>query len=420
MSGEKTAQQLADEIKASQQEAVDKVKGLAEEALGKAKAGETLAEKLKGDVDEALIKMNEVGAQVAELAQKLVRSGGDAVDAVKSLGQQFVEHEAFKSWADGRPRQGKSDMAIKATITTSTENAPGSVGAATDRTRRAGILELPQRRLVVRDLISQGRIDNAAFEYIKETGFRNNAGMVAEGAAKPSSDIQLALLSTTAKVIAHWMKASKQALADVSQLSSLIDNRLLFGLALKEEQQILNGDGTGQNLHGIIPQATPYAVPTGIPTAGLTVIDTLRIAVLQAVLAEYPASGHVLNPIDWAAIELLKDDIGRHIIGQPQGGAPASLWRLPVVETQAIAQGKFLTGAFQMGAEVLDLWDSRIETGFENDDFTKNLITILAEERVALAVYRPEAFIYGDLAPGGGSPTVPTDPTDPTDPTEGT
>lgn len=401
MSGEtKTAEQLAAEIKAAHEKAVNDVKAIAEEALGKAKAGEELTGKVKDTADEALVKMNELTGQVTELAQKMARGSGQD-DVQKSLGLQFVESEGFKSWAEGRPRQGKSDLAIKATITTSTANAAGSVGAATERTRLPGIVELPQRRLTVRDLISQGRIDNAALEYIRERGFNNNAGMVAEGAAKPGSDIQLELITTSAKVIAHWMKASKQALSDVSLLASLIDSRLLFGLALKEEQQLLLGDGTGQNLLGIIPQATAYAIPAGVPTAGLTVIDTLRIAMLQAVLAEFPATGHVLNPINWAAIELLKDDIGRHIIGAPQGDTPPSLWRLPVVETQAIAQGKFLTGAFQMGAQVFDLWDSRIETGFENDDFTKNLVTILAEERIALAVYRPQAFIYGDLAPPG-------------------
>lgn len=399
MSEQKSAQQLAEEFKAAQDEAVNKVKAIADEALGKARAGEQLTDQLKQDADEALVKMNDLSGQVTELAQKMARAGGDDGTEVKSLGERFVDSEGFKSWADGRPRQGKADLAVKATITTSTTDAPGSVGAATDRTRLPGIQELPQQRLVVRDLISAGRIDNAALEYIREKGFTNNAAPAAEGTLKPGSDIQLELVSTSAKVIAHWMKVSKQALSDVSQLRSHIDNRLLFGLAYVEEQQLLHGDGTGQNLHGIIPQATAYAPPAGVPTEGLTIIDTLRIAALQAVLAEYPATGHVLNPIDWAAIELTKDDIGRHIIGQPQGNAPASLWRLPVVETPAITQGKFLTGAFRMGAEVFDLWDSRVEAGFENDDFTKNLLTLLAEERIALAVYRPESFIYGDLAP---------------------
>ncbi len=399
MSEQKTPEQLAAEFKAAQDAAIEKVKAIAEDALGRVKAGEALTEKVKGDADQALVQMNELAGQVTELAQKLARSDGGDGSATKSLGEQFVESEGFKSWADGRPRQGKADLAVKATITTSTTNAPGSVGAATERTRLPGMVELPRQRLVVRDLISQGRIDNAAIEYIREVGFTNSAAPVAETVKKPESDIQMELISTSAKVIAHWMKVSKQALSDVSQLRSHIDNRLLWGLAFKEEQQLLHGDGTGQNLLGIVPQASAYAVPGGIPTAGLTVIDTLRIAQLQAALALYPATGHVLNPIDWAVIELTKDEIGRHIIGQPQGDAPASLWRLPVVETPAMTQGKFLTGAFQMGAEVFDLWDSRVEAGFENDDFTRNLLTLLAEERIALAVYRPEAFIYGDIMP---------------------
>lgn len=402
MSGEKTAQQLAEEFSEKMNRSVDAAKAIAEDALGRVEKGEQLSAQMKADADTAMSDLNELKGQVGELAQKLARAPGGDPDQARSLGQRFVEDDGFKSWADGRPRQGKSDMAVKATITTATTDAAGSIGAATERTRLPGIQELPRQRLVVRDLITQGRIDNAALEYIRETGFTNNAAPVAEGAKKPGSDVKMDLVSTSARVIAHWMKVSKQALSDVSQLRSHIDNRLLYGLALVEERQILHGDGTGQNLHGIVPQASGYAVPAGLPAAGLSVIDTLRIAALQAVLAEYPATGHVLNPIDWAAIELTKDEIGRHIIGQPQGNAPASLWRLPVVETQAIAQGKFLTGAFQMGAEVFDLWDSRIEVGFENDDFTRNLVTILAEERIALAVYRPEAFIYGELAPAAG------------------
>ena len=128
-----------------------------------------------------------------------------------------------------------------------------------------------------------------------------------------------------------------------------------------------------------------------------TVIDKLRLAMLQAALAEYPATGHVLNPIDWARIELTKNANEDYIIGNPQGSAQPMLWRLPVVQTQAITVDKFLTGAFRMGGQVFDRWDASIETGYENDDFTRNMVTILAEERLALAIYRPEAFIYGDL-----------------------
>jgi HK97 family phage major capsid protein len=249
--------------------------------------------------------------------------------------------------------------------------------------------------MTVRDLLSQGRMDGNTIEYVQETGFTNGAAPVAEGAAKPSSDIKLDLKSSTAKVIAHWMKASRQALDDVSFLRSMIDQRLIYGLSYAEENQLLNGDGTGQNLHGLIPNATAYAAPF-TPSAG-TAIDTMRLAMLQAALAEYPATGHVMNPIDWARIELTKDSEGRYIIGNPQGTLSPTLWNLPVVETQAISVDKFLTGAFKLGAQIFDRWDARVEVGYVNDDFTRNMVTLLGEERLALAVYRPEAFVYGDL-----------------------
>jgi HK97 family phage major capsid protein len=121
-------------------------------------------------------------------------------------------------------------------------------------------------------------------------------------------------------------------------------------------------------------------------------------AMLQASLALYPATGHVMNPIDWATIETLKDSIGRYIIGNPQGhGTTPTLWRSSGGRDAGDAVRKFLTGAFKLGAQLFDRWDARVETGYVNDDFIKNLLTILGEERLALAVGRPQAFIYGDF-----------------------
>lgn len=393
--GHPSPTELATKVKKEFNDAIDAVKAVAEEALGKSKNGEQLTSSLKEKADEALIKMNVLQEQVAEIEQKLGRVTKSEDERPKSLGERFVEDEAVKAWLAGNPTKGKADMRVKATLTSLTTDAAGSVGDAIAPTRLAGIQPLPQRRMTVRSLIAPGQMDGSTVEYVQETGFTNNAGMVAEGAAKPSSDIKLELKSTSAKVVAHWMKASKQVLEDSPQLRSMIDARLTYGLDFKEESQLLNGDNTGQNLHGIIPQATAYSAPVSL--ADLNVIDVIRLAMLQASLAEYPASGTVMHPIDWAAIETLKDSVGRYIIGNPQGGITPTLWRLPVVETQAITVNKFLTGAFMMGAQVFDRWDTRIEVGYENDDFTKNLVTILGEERLALAVYRPEAFIYGDF-----------------------
>lgn len=392
-------EQLAQEFKKQ----VDEVKAIAEDFKGKREHGDKIAEGAKQSADEAITKLNETKAQLDELEQKMARRPNDTPNEVKSLGCQFVESDQFKSLKGAAGQRGKANLEVKATITSLTTDAAGSAGDLVQTTRLPGIIAPPDRKLTIRDLLMQGRMDGNALEYVRETGFTNNAGMVAEGTKKPQSDIKFDLISTTAKVIAHYMKASRQILDDASQLQSYIDGRLRYGLAFKEEQQILNGDGTGQNLLGIIPQATAYVRPTGVTPSSETIIDTLRYAMLQAVLAEYPASGHVLNPIDWASIETLKDSTGQYIIGNPQGAASPTLWRLPVVETQAITAGKFLTGGFSMGAQIFDRWLSRVEVATENeDDFINNLVTILAEERLALAVYRPEAFIYGDLKPATG------------------
>jgi HK97 family phage major capsid protein len=393
----KSAAELAAEIKTEHQKAFDKVKEIAEQAIGEAKSSGELARKTKEAADEALVKMNTLGEQLAELGQKVARAAENGEqDRVKTVGEQFVESEAFQKLQKSPRQRGNATIEVKATLTSLTTDAAGSVGDAIRATRLPGILPLPQRRMTVRDLLTPGQMDGNSLEYVKETGFTNNAGMVAEGAAKPSSDIKLDVVSTSAKVIAHWMKASRQVLDDIPQLRSIIDNRLLYGLAYKEETQLLNGDGTGQNLLGIVPQATAYAAP--ITLTSPTSIDVMRLAMLQAALAEYPATGHVMNPIDWAWIETLKDGEGRYIIGNPQGTIQPTLWGLPVVTTQAMTVDKFLTGAFRLGAQVFDRWQARVEVATENeDDFIKNLVTVLAEERLALAVYRPEAFIYGDF-----------------------
>lgn len=395
-----TVAEMAATIKAEHAKSVDAVKEIAQDALGKAQAGENAGKEFNQKADEALVKMNELTERVTDMDQKLARAASFERDAAaaKSLGTQFAEDEGVKAFLATEEKRGKAALMLKATITTATTDAAGSAGAAVEATRLPGIVSPNDRRMTIRDLITPGQMDGSVLEYVKETGFNNNADTVAEGATKPQSDIQLELVSTTAKVIAHTAKASRQILDDAAQLRTYIDGRLRYGLAYKEEDQILNGDGTGQNLLGIVPQATAYAAPGGITADSPTAIDQMRFAMLQAALAEYPATGHVMNPIDWARIETTKDADGRYIIGNPQGVASPTLWGLPVVATQAMAADKFLTGAFALGAQVFDRWQARVEIATENeDDFVKNLVTMLCEERLALAVYRPEAFIYGDL-----------------------
>ncbi len=374
----------------------DQLKAYAEKA---AKNSE-LSTETRAKVDELLTKQGELQANLQSTQQMLAKleangAGGDVQH--QSFGQQFVLSDDFKAFASKTTPRGRVDMTFSAAITSVTTDTDGAAGDTVQITRVPGIIAPPDRRMTVRDLITPGQMDGNALEYVKETGFTSNAAGTAETVKKPESTIKFDLISTTAKVIAHFVKASRQILSDNSQLASYIDGRLRYGLAFKEEQQILNGDGTGQNLLGIIPQASAFSAPFD-PAGTETNIDNIRLAMLQTTLAEYPATGIVMHPSDWARIELLKDTTGRYIIGNPQGTLSPTLWSLPVVATQAITIDKFLVGAFRLGAQVFDRWQARVEVATENeDDFVKNLVTILAEERLALAVYRPEAFVYGDF-----------------------
>lgn len=393
MSEQKTAAELAAEVKRDFETKHDKVKEIAEKALAEAEKGVPMATTAKELADQAITGMNEAKARLDEMEQKMARRGEQG-DQAQTAGERFVEDESFKSFAGQTRPRGRVIVEVK-DISSLTTDAAGSVGTLV-QPQRAAPVDLPRRRMTIRALLAQGNTNSSSIEYDKETGFTNNAAPVAEGTAKPQSEIQYEEATATVRTIAHWMRASVQILADAPGLRSMIDNRLRYGLTYVEEGQLLNGSGTGQNLSGLVTEATAYAAPGGL-TAG-QMIDTVRYGMLQVALAEYPPNGIVLNPIDWAYIETLKDGDGRYLIGNPQGTIGAQLWGLPVVPTQAMGEDKFLVGAFDLAAQIFDRQDATVEVSTEDqDNFIKNKVTIRAEERLALAIYRPEALVYGDL-----------------------
>jgi HK97 family phage major capsid protein len=378
--------------------AADDVKKIGETVQTEIKnLGKETAES-KQKADEALIKHNEIAARLQEIEQKLVRDHGSGPEKRKTAGQFVTEHEDVKALL--KSKRGKVSIGIdsKAIISALTTDANGSAGDLIVPDRRPGMVTPPQRRMTVRDLLTPGNTNSNAIQYVKETGFTNSAATVSEtaGSTKPQSEIKFDIATTAVSTIAHWVLATKQILDDVPMLQSYIDGRLRYGLAYAEELQLLMGAGTGTDLNGVYTQATAYSAPATISSP--TQIDIIRLAMLQAFLAEYPPNGIVLNPIDWAVIELLKDTTGRYIIGNPQGAVEKRLWNLPVVDTPAMTEDKFLVGAFQLGAQIFDREDANVEISTEDsDNFRKNLVTVRAEERLALAVYRPESFIKGDL-----------------------
>lgn len=370
----------------------DTLKGYAENSEKEIKAHQQLSAESKANADTALAKLNELQAKLNDITQKLERPQDNPKESVQSLGQMVVESESFKNANMNASFRGSVRVnAPRSAITTTTTNI-----VAPDR--QAGIIAPPVRRMTIRDLLIPGTTNSNSIEFVRETGFTNNATTVGESMAKPYSDITFGLVNSPVRTVAHLFKASRQILDDVSGLISYIDGRARNGLQLAEEKQLLFGNGSGSNILGIVPQASSFT--PSLSVANATAIDRIRLALLQAVLAEFPSNGIVLNPIDWASIELTKDNEGRYIIGNPMDGTTPRLWNLPVVETQAMNANNFLVGAFNMAAQIFDRMDMEVLISTENDkDFENNMITIRAEERLALAVYRPEAFVTGEVTP---------------------
>lgn len=395
----KTADEIAAEVKAAFDKSLNEVRAIAEEAAGKAKTGEDLSSATKQAADEALTGMNEAKARLDELEQKMARKVGEGGERQQSAGAQFVENEDIKAFM-ANPTSGKRvGMDVKAIISSLTTDADGSAGDLLEP-MRLPIVRPAERRLTVRDLLMPGQTNAGSIQYPRESGFTNSAATHTEtgGTTKPQSEIKFEIETTSVTTIAHFVIATRQILDDAPMLRSYIDGRLRYGLKLVEENQLLNGGGTGTDLEGIYTAATASTANLAVVDSP-TKIDVIRFAMLQAALAEYAANGVVLHPTDWAGIETLKDTAGAYIIGDPQSTAQPRLWGLPVVATQAMTADKFLVGAFDMGAQIFDRMGARVEISTEDaSNFRQNLCTILAEERLALAIYRPESFVKGDFS----------------------
>jgi HK97 family phage major capsid protein len=398
MADEKTVDQLVDEVKTLVERKHDEVKAIATDALGKTSAGEKLTEAAKELADEAIIGLNEAKARLDELEQKMVRKHDETVEELKSLGEQVTDDAAVQEFLK-QGAKGRVGVEVKAIISALTTVAAGSSGAFIVPDRVPGVQGVANRPLRVRDLLMQGRTNSNAIQYVQESGFTNAAATVSEtaGTTKPQSDLQFALQTSNVTTIAHWVQATRQILDDVPQLQSYINGRLQYGLGFVEDNQLLNGAGTGTDLNGIYTAATAMT-DQGI-VASPTKIDVIRAAILQATLANLPATGIVLHPQDWFTIETAKDSQARYLVGDPQNRVQPRLWGLPVVETLAMTAGNLLVGSFGMGAQIFDRMDARVEISTEDGtNFVKNLVTILCEERLALAIYNTGCFVKGAFA----------------------
>jgi HK97 family phage major capsid protein len=337
---------------------------------------------------------NEFKSRLLDVEQKLAHrpGGGGGGEDAKSVGQMFAESEQLKQMLsmkvfNSAPVSVKSLRGQKTLMV----NASGQNQPLVPAQRMAGVVFAPEQRLTVRDLIPVMRTASNSVEWVKELVFTNNAG-------PPESGITFQLNTTAVITLAHWIPASRQVLADAPYLQDYIDMRLRYGLKLEEEDELLNGDGTAGTLNGLVNQATAFSGGATNQTA----IDTLLKAMTQARLSFYEPNGVVMHPQDWTNILLQKDTTGRYLFGDPHTMDVPRIWGKPVVETPSQTQGQFILGAFDRAAQIVDREDASVRISDQHADFfTRNLVAILCEERLALLVTRPAAIVKGALSNAG-------------------
>ncbi len=364
-----------------------------------------------GDLDGVKNRFDRLQCQVDAIDAKGVdRSFLDRDIEKPSIGELVTKHADFEAFRAGgyRARGGVRIVLPAGALELKSNITNTGLGAATSGvlspTRLDGVVGIAQQSLRMRDVMRVVKVTQGAnFDYVRQTTRTNAASPQTEASPKAESTYGWASTIGTFRTIAHYVNVSRQALDDNDWLQRVINRELLYGLKLEEESEILAGNGLGDHLNGIITQATAY--DTGLNVASDTKLDKLRHAKLQARLAgksSYEPDSFILNPSDMAAIELLKTEEGGankgvYIVGNPKSGPTIKfLWDLPVVESDSIVAGTFLVGPFQTGAMLIDRMDATVDISFENsDNFIRNLATVLAEERVGLAVQVPSAFIYG-------------------------
>jgi HK97 family phage major capsid protein len=257
-------------------------------------------------------------------------------------------------------------------------------------TRRPEILPSAQYRMTVSDMMASGTTDGNTLTYMEETTFTNAAVEVAEGVAKPESTLDFTERTDNVRKIATYVNASDEVLADNRQLRSYIDGRLRFMIQQREEQQLLVGDGTAPNISGILDRS---GIQTQAKGADPTPDAIFKALTKVRVTGDAEPDGVVLHPNDWQDVRLLRTADGIYIWGSPADAGPERIWGYPVRVTTAITENTGLVGAFRSMAQVFRREGLTVVASTEHaSNFTSNLVTILAETRLALAVYRPAAF----------------------------
>lgn len=347
----------------------------------------------RADLDALLTGQKDIQKDVDSLLEKQANLASHK-QAEKSLGAQFVESESFKNLQSGISQ--KARMEFKNTIVTGGDNS------VTRHDQLDGVVAGAFRSLTVMPTVMSGAASSNIVYYSRELLFTNNAAGQTEGNAKAESTLTFEEVSTPIRTVAHFLKASKQALDDSTFLASYIDRRMRHGVQQAVENQIVNGDGLGQNFSGWLASGNSTATDPLLTVDIFGLTNKMKTEVLAA---DYVPDFYYFNPLDWQTVETTRRGTGdaafvaaSGAINYVNNGVTPMLWGLPVVISNAVPAGTVICKS--RDADMYADRESTVVEMFEQDDTNvqSNLVTIRAEARGASLNFRPTAIRTGDIS----------------------
>jgi len=356
--------------------------------------------KVSADTKTAL---ENIGVQQRELADRLLaieqKSTAPAAETKQdeSYGAQFIKNAEYASFQKKTSR-GSVGVELKNTVT----NAIGN----TYSERRPGIVEGAFRVFTIEELLTSIPTTSNAIDWVRENVFTNSAAEAAEGAQLAQSSITFTPGTMPVQNVAHFIKITRQLAMDNAALAAYINRRMVYGVNLRVENQLVSGNGTTPNLSGLTTAGNFTA--HGYTTASLTALglsptnrfDLIGKMIGDSALADYPADAVVLNTGDWWTMRLTKDSQGRYLLGDPGSAVAPALWGRPVVASNAMTADTVWVGNLSQAATLHNREGITVElSDSDENNFQLGLVTIRAMRRLALTVEKPAAARYGDLTP---------------------
>lgn len=340
--------------------------------------------KLTGEIDELSQQYKALRDEIADLAQKHVPGSPEEVQ--QSAGSEFVKSDAFKALAERRVERARYE--VKNTVVTGT--------SMPFPTQVPGVTPGSFAPLTVRQQIPTIVVASNAVNSLRELANTNSAAETSEAAAKPESAVTFEPYNVNIETIAHWIKISNQLLADAPAVSAYIDTRLRDGLAQRVDRQLLLGNGTAPQISGLTDAGNFVAFTA---TAGANLVESINKAKYNRWAVGEVVDTVIVNPSDWAAMEVLREGAGSgtYLYGAPGTNAGTQPFGVNVVMSPFMPDGNFLIGNLRTSSVIYQRQGAVVEMGYVNDDFTKNLVTLRAEERLGLGVDRPAGIMYGAI-----------------------